>query len=255
VLTEGVHSGAASGIVPSSFRIVRELLDRVEDVRTGETRLEELRVEIPAQRREQATAMADILGEKVFTDFPAVAGLRPVVDDPREMVLNGTWRTTLSVIGMGGVPALADAGNVLRPRTSLALSFRLPPTCDAPRALARIQEVLTADPPSGARVTCEAPEAASGWNAPAVAPWLAEAMGEASRAAFGNDVAYLGEGGSIPFMHMLGEAYPAAQFLITGLLGPHSNAHGPNEFLHVPTGKKLTACVASVLFDHLRTRS
>ena len=61
---------------------------------------------------------------------------------------------------------------------------------------------------------------------------------------------YMGEGGTIPFMGMLGEKFPGAQFMITGVLGPHSNAHGPNEFLHIPTGKRVTAAVARVIADH-----
>ena len=91
-----------------------------------------------------------------------------------------------------------------------------------------------------------------GWNAPETAPWLAESMQAASREFFGRDAMYMGTGGSIPFMGMLGQKFPGTQFLVTGLLGPHSNAHGPNEFLHIATGKRLTACVARVLADHAK---
>jgi acetylornithine deacetylase/succinyl-diaminopimelate desuccinylase-like protein len=74
-------------------------------------------------------------------------------------------------------------------------------------------------------------------------------------AAFGKPVAFHGEGGSIPFMAMLGEKFPGTQFVVTGVLGPHSNAHGPNEFLHIPFAKKLSVCVATILADHaLQTR-
>jgi acetylornithine deacetylase/succinyl-diaminopimelate desuccinylase-like protein len=252
VLTEGVHSGDASGVVPSSFRVLRQLLDRIEDAATGRILLEEFHVAIPAQRVEQARVAATVLGEAVSGKFPFVPGVQPMAADLAERILNRTWRPTLSVTGAGGLPALQDAGNVLRPFTALKLSLRLPPTAHAARAVAQLQQTLEADPPQGARVSFKAEKGSAGWNAPALAPWLEESVDGASRAFFGNPPAYMGEGGSIPFMGMLGEKFPAAQFLITGVLGPASNAHGPNEFLHVPTGKALTACVAQVLADHAR---
>ncbi len=254
VLTEGVHSGDASGVVPSSFRILRQLLDRIEDARTGRILLEEFHVAIPPERVAQARAAAAVLGAAVAAKFPFVRGARPVADDLSEHVLNRTWRPTLSVTGAAGLPALQDAGNVLRPYTALKLSLRLPPTADAEAAVRKLVRTLESDPPYGARVSFRAEKGSSGWNAPALAPWLEAAVDAASRRHFGNPPAFMGEGGSIPFMGMLGAKYPAAQFLITGVLGPASNAHGPNEFLHVPTGKSLTACVAQVLAHH-STRS
>ncbi len=250
VLTEGVHSGDASGVVPSSFRVLRQLLDRIEDPATGRLQLAEFHVEIPAQRIAQAKVAAKVLGEAVSGKFPFLPGVEPMAADLGERILNRTWRPTLSVTGAGGLPALQDAGNVLRPFTALKLSLRLPPTADAARASARLKQVLESNPPSGARVSFRAEKGSSGWTAPALAPWLEKSVDGASRHFFGNAPAYMGEGGSIPFMGMLGEKFPAAQFLITGVLGPASNAHGPNEFLHVPTGKALTACVAQVLLDH-----
>jgi acetylornithine deacetylase/succinyl-diaminopimelate desuccinylase-like protein len=249
VLREGVHSGDASGIVPSSFRILRQLLDRVEDSGTGRVLLDECQVSIPPQRIEQAKTTGRMLGEAVAGKFPFVEGARPMPGDLTEHILNRTWRPTLSITGAGGLPALQDAGNVLRPFSALKLSFRLPPTADAARAAQRIKQVLESDPPYGARVSFNAEKGSSGWNAPALAPWLEASVDAASRRFFGQPPAYMGEGGSIPFMGMLGAKYPQAQFLITGVLGPGSNAHGPNEFLHVPTGKALTACVAQVLAD------
>ena len=97
--------------------------------------------------------------------------------------------------------------------------------------------------------------AATGWNAPATAPWLAQAVDGSSRAHYAQPSGALGEGGTIPFMGMLGREFPDAQFLITGVLGPKSNAHGPNEFLHVPYAKKLTACVAQILVAHAQRRN
>ncbi len=246
ILSEGVHSGDASGIVPSSFRILRQLLDRVESAADGSIQLDRFHVEVPEARVEQARVAAAAMGG-VADKYPFLAGARPMTDDPVEMILNRTWRPTLSVTGSGGMPALSDAGNVLRPFTAVKLSFRLPPTADWKAATAQVKEAFETDPPSGAKVSFTPEKGANGWDAPALAPWLEDAVARASRAYFGHDPVYMGEGGSIPFMGMLGERFPDAQFLITGVLGPKSNAHGPNEFLHVPCAKKLTCCVAEVL--------
>ena len=252
VLDEGVHSGAASGVVPSSFRIARQLLSRLEDERSGAIRPAALFVDIPAERRTQAAAAAGVLGAEIANSFPFAGGTRPVSDDPTEQLLNRTWRPQLAITGAAGLPPPASAGNVLRPQTTLKLSLRLPPTLDARAALKTLRDTLTADPPYGARVTFDAEQGTTGWHAPALAPWLAESVARASRDAFGRDVCFQGEGGTIPFMAMLGERFPQAQFVITGVLGPRSNAHGPNEFLHLETGARLTACVAQVLADHYR---
>ena len=254
VLNEGVHSGDASGVVPSSFRVLRQLLDRIEDARTGRLLLDALHVEIPADRVAQAKLAAAELGERVFARFPWVGEPAPMHDDPAELVLNRTWRPTLSITGQDGMPSIAQAGNVLRPRTALKLSLRLPPTCNGKAAVRALVDVLERDPPRGARVRFEGADAADGWNAPPLAPWLGSALERASQASFGRPACFMGEGGTIPFMGMLGARFPQAQFLITGVLGPGSNAHGPNEFLDLPTARRLTACVASVLVDHATRR-
>jgi len=250
VLEEGVHSGDASGVVPSSFRILRELLSRLEDPTTGQIKPKELYVEIPAQRVEQAKISAGVLGTDIFSKFPWVEGMQPVTDDLSELVLNRTWRPQLAVTGIGGMPALDSAGNVLRPETAVKLSLRVPPTLNGAKAGEFVKQLLEKDPPYGAKVSFEVEKDGSGWNAPALSPWLEQAVAAASENYFGAAAAYMGEGGSIPFMGMLGEKFPQAQFLITGVLGPHSNAHGPNEFLHIPTGKKVTMVVAEVVARH-----
>jgi len=250
VISEGVHSGSASGIVPSSFRVLRQLISRLEDERTGEVLPDYLHAKIPEQRLEQTAAVAHALGDEVWRAFPFLDGVQPQADNNVDRLLNRTWRPALSTTGADGLPPLGDAGNVLRPGTALKLSLRLPPTVDGDEATARVKETLEADPPCGAKVTFEADQAATGWNAPAIAPWLHESLERASQASYGRGVMYMGEGGTIPFMAMLGDAYPNAQFMITGVLGPRSNAHGPNEFLHIPYARKLTTCVAQVLTDH-----
>jgi len=253
ILKEGVHSGA-SGIVASSFRLARLLLSRIEDERTGRLLSADFHAEVPAERLEQTRRAAAALGEEVWRRLPLLDGARPTTVDPVEALLAATWRPALSITGAAGLPAPGDAGNVLRPHTALKLSLRLPPTVDAAAATRRLKDTLEAEPPYGARVTFTPDTPGSGWNAPATAPWLAESAEQASRTYFGKPAMGMGVGGSIPFMHMLGERFPRAQFLITGLLGPESNAHGPNEFLHVPTGVRLTACIAHVLADHAGRR-
>jgi acetylornithine deacetylase/succinyl-diaminopimelate desuccinylase-like protein len=250
VLTEGVHSGDASGIVPSSFRVARAVLDRLEDAATGRVLPAEFHAPIPDERVRQAKAAAAIMGETTVRKYPFAGRTLPMVADHAEALLNRTWRPALSVTGADGFPAIADAGNVLRPRTSLKLSLRLPPPVDGSAAMRALQRLLETDPPHGATVRFEGDEGATGWNAPATAPWLEEALQAASKAYYGKPAAAMGEGGTIPFMAMLGKHFPDAQFLITGVLGPKANAHGPNEFLHIPYATKLTACVATVLAAH-----
>ena len=254
VLREGVHSGEGSGIVPSSFRIARQLLSRLEDETTGRIRPEGLWVEIPEERIQEARAVADALGDEVVSKFPWIQAMNAVSLDRTELLLNRTWRPQLAVTGQEGMPALLQAGNVLRPFTTLKLSLRTPPTLPPETARRIVTEVLTRNPPYGARVRLDFDEPAQGWNAPAVAPWLSKTLDGASQTFFGNKAMLMGEGGSIPFMGMLGEKFPEAQFVITGVLGPESNAHGPNEFLDLATGMRLTCCVAWVLVDHFKAK-
>lgn len=248
ILETGVHSGHGSGIVPSSFRILRELLDRIEDARTGEVRLPECQAEVPADRLDEVrVAVAE--GFRT-AELPLVEGVRPASDDPVELVLNNTWRTTLSVTGAEGLPPLPDAGNVLRPYTSLKLSFRLPPTADAGAALRAIEKALTTDVPSGAQVEIGRNEAADGWNATPRAPWLESALDAVSADVFGKPWRALGLGGTIPFLGLFGRAYPDAQFVVTGPRGPGNNAHVPDEWLHLPQTARVTEAVAHILHAH-----
>jgi acetylornithine deacetylase/succinyl-diaminopimelate desuccinylase-like protein len=250
LLSEGVHSGDASGVVADSFRVLRQLLSRLEDPVTGAIVPADFHVQIPPDRVDQAKQVARALHGAVANKYPLLPGVQPVASDPAELILNRTWRPALTITGAAGLPAIADAGNVSRPFTAVKLSLRLPPTLAAERALERLSKLLKDDPPCGAHVEISDAEANSGWNAPPVADWLAKTIERASRNHFDQNPMYMGEGGSIPFMGMLGEKFPRAQFMISGVLGPGSNAHGPNEFLHIPTARRLTACVAEVLADH-----
>jgi acetylornithine deacetylase/succinyl-diaminopimelate desuccinylase-like protein len=252
VLTEGVHSGSASGIVPSSFRVLRNLLSRIEDEATGALKPSGLFVDIPKQRLDQATKAAETLGDSVYMKYPWAVDTVVPNESPYELLLNNTWRPALSVTGAAGLPNLVDAGNVQLPFNTLKLSFRLPPTCDGDVAAEAVRSVLESDLPPLAKIEFHVESSMAGWNAPPVADWLETSMNKASQAFFGKPSMYMGTGGTIPFMGMLGEKFPDAQFLVTGLLGPSSNAHGPNEFLHIETGKRLTSCVAQVLEDHFK---
>lgn len=255
VLTEGIHSGDASGLVPSSFRIMRQVLDRLEDSKSGRLLPQSFHCEIPADRVEQVKATAAILGEEVYKRFPwahadcggSTSFALPTTTDPVQALINRTWLPTLSVTGAEGFPALQDAGNVLRPYTAFKLSLRLPPLVDAGQAVQELKTLLEDNAPYQAVVTFESSGAASGWNAPPTTPWFEQALNSASLAHFGAPVGYIGQGGTIPLMNMLSEGFPRAQMMVCGVLGPRSNAHGPNEFLHVPYAKRLTAAVAEVM--------
>ncbi len=255
VLDEGVHSGDASGVVPSSFRIMRHVLDRLEDSATGRLLPQSFHCAIPADRLAQAEATAATLGDELYKRFPwahydcegSSAFTLPMTTDPLQALLNRTWRPTLSVTGAEGFPALKDAGNVLRPYTAFKLSMRFPPLVDAAAAVQELKKLLEDNAPYNAKVTFEGGGGATGWNAPASTDWFDNALNEASQNFFGAPCGTIGQGGTIPLMNMLAKGFPTAQMMVCGVLGPKSNAHGPNEFLHVPYAKKLTAAVAQVM--------
>ena len=250
LLTEGVHSGDGTGVIAASERVLRMLLDRLDDSHTGMMKLPELVTQIPRQRIAQAEATAKVIGDEVWDKFPLQPGVQAMAKDNVELILNRTWRPGLAITGADGWPPIQNAGNVLRPSTKVKLSVRVPPRVDAVKAAAAIKATLEKDPPYGAKVRFDARDASAGWDAPEMAPWLDKALTEASQKHFGKPAMYMGEGGTIPFMYMLGEKFPKAQFCITGVLGPGSNAHGPNEFLHIPTARKLSLCVADILASH-----
>lgn len=252
MLTEGVHSGMGTGIAATPFRVVQQLLARLEDPLTGDVRPAEFQAEVPGDRRLQIQRAAAVLGEEVASKLPWAPGVRPISADPAQLITNYTWRASLAVTGADGLPPVANAGNVLLPGLALKLSMRLPPTCNAARAAQAMRKLLEQDPPYGAQVRFEVDPPTDGWNAPSFAPWLERSIARASLEVFGREAMHAGCGGTIPFMAMLGERFPGTQFFITGVLGPHSNAHGPNEFLDLAYVRKLTAAVSLVLSDHAR---
>ncbi len=247
VLAQGQHSGSASGVVPSSFRILRQLLDRVEDAATGEVLVPELRAAIPPEQVIAAKAVAAEFGDIIARELPTVEGVELMGASAEERILRRTWYPTLSIVGMGDVPEPAIAGNVLRAATTAVLSFRLPPSVDAEVARVAVERILTSHVPSSALVTLSNWNFGSGWVAEPLAPWLATALDQASTLAFGRGPGFTGEGGSIPFLASLAKRYPSVQFVATGVLGPQSNAHGIDEMLDLTMAVGVTNAVITVL--------
>ena len=249
VLEQGAHSGAAGGIVPSSFRIMRQLISRIEDEISGEITPSFLNERIPEIRRQEAITAASVLIDSFTGMYTFVGESKPISANATELVLNNTWLSSLEITGMDGIPDLGNAGNVLRPHTTVKIALRLPPTTDAINAEVELEKLLTSNAPYGSRITFTSDGPNAGWHAPITVGHLERSMHNASQAFFGAKAISMGCGGSIPFMEFLADKLPKAQFLVTGVLGPLSNAHGPNEFLHIPTAKKLTACVAQIIYD------
>jgi acetylornithine deacetylase/succinyl-diaminopimelate desuccinylase-like protein len=250
MLSIGQHSGIVGGIVPSTFRVLRGLLDRLEDPATGEVLIPEMHVDIPAGRVAEARDAVEAVPGMLRDGLPLLPGVSLADDDETELALNNTWRPTMAVIGADDLPAPADAGNVLRPATTLCLSFRLPPTADSAVAQAALRRLLTTDVPYQAEIELTRVESADGWNAPELAPWLRAALDEVSESVFGAPWRGFGLGGSIPFMGLLHEMYPDAQFVVTGVLGPGSNAHVPDESLDLGYAHRMTAAIALLLHAH-----
>jgi acetylornithine deacetylase/succinyl-diaminopimelate desuccinylase-like protein len=243
VLTEGIHSGVGGGVVPSSFRILRTILSRLEDEATGAVRLPELLGSgVPAQLRASLSAAAE---EFADTALPTVDGLRLSGKNAADRLIARAWSAALEVTGMDGVPSVRDGGNVLRPYTTAKISLRLPPDVDAQIAADALISAITTE--EGAHITIDLEGAANGWLAPPLDVAKTAALNRTSEAAFGHPVGFHGEGGTIPFLADLKRSFPQTQFVATGVLGPHSNAHGPNEFLHIPMGKAVTHAVAELL--------
>ena len=254
MLKEGVHSGDAGGIVPETFRIIRTILDRIDDPKTGNV-VDAFQVKIPEKRMKEVDEAAKLLGTKVYDHFPFVTSGVPMispkdVDHCKELLVNKTWKANMVVTGAEGLPKIKDAGNVLRPETSLRVSLRIPPTLDAEKAKEDMTKIITKDPPYGAKVEIINLSAGPGLNCPELTPELAKAVTDASKNFYGNDPIYYGEGGSIPFLSSLHKQFPKAQFFVTGVLGPESNAHGPNEMLEMSYTKKLICCLTYIMGEY-----
>ena len=251
IVTEGLHSGDVSGMIPSSFRIGRSLLSRIEDEVTGDILLPALEVEIPADRVREAAGDGGG-GRLARRPLPVRRRCRPDHRRrgraaPVENVATGAER------GRCRRPPARRPGRQRASAAAPVSSCR----CACPRRATRSAPsrrcVRRSSPirrtaresrsPAWSRLRVERTE---------FAPWLVDALDAASTATFGEPSRKFGEGGTIPFMGMLGERFPDAQFVITGVIGPDGNAHGPNEYLHIPTARRITGAVALLLDAHAR---
>ena len=247
VSNEGVHSGMSGGVIPSSFRIQRMLLDRVEDSKTGEILVPEMHVEISDKVRKEAEELGNLLGDELWSQLPVVDTLRPQNEGVAEILLDMNWRPAMSVIGANGMPPTQTAGNVLRTHTDLKLSFRIPPGVNSEIIDSIVKETLENNPPYGSKVEYTPDAAADGFHAPAMDGKIADALSSASLHITGLPPMATWVGGTIPFMAMMQKKYPSAQFFCTGTGGPGNNAHGPDEKLHIPSSKRLTAVLSATI--------
>ena len=251
VSSVGVHSGHGSGVMPSSFRLARQLLSRIEDENTGEIKPEWLHIEITDKMREQATKIIEMNSEST-DDFPLLDGVQKQVNDPLDIFLTMNLSPSLSIIGADGIPSIQDAGNVLRTNTDLKISIRTPPGISAEKVAVKVQELLEKDPPNGAHVSAKMTEVADGFLSPELPEKLSDMLTKSGKKFYGNEPMSLFIGGTIPVMAMLQSRYPDSKFIITGAGGPGGNAHGPDEKLHIPTAKKVTKCMAATVSAAVR---
>jgi len=248
-LQESVHSGTGSGIAPDSFTVLRQLFDRLDDAKTSKV-LAPLHVEIPPYRLEDAQKLADYAKEKAVTDLvKLLPNVKPLTEDYKEIILNNTWRPTVVVTGMTGFPAAEGAGNVLRAKTKAKISIRLPPTFDHKESEKIIADILTKDPPYNSKITVKIINSGNGWAAKDLHPALKKSFSASSQFLFGRDYFNCGEGGSIPFISELAELFPKCEILVTGVLGPGSNAHCLNECLNLDYTTKMIVALAHSIHD------
>jgi len=243
------HSGMATGLVPSTFRIARELISRIENEKTGEILFPEAHVEIPQNRIDQCNAIAAHLGQGSVEIVTLLPGAKYLSEDFGQLLLNKAWKPGLAVTGQRGLPIVEEGSNVIRPETALKLSLRIPPGVDAEKCQAAMKKILEADPPYGATVEFKPLGAGCGWYGKDFDPLLDAAIKKATKAAFGAEPLYYGEGGSIPLCNTFQELWGKAQIIVTGCAGPDAKPHGYDESLDLPYTGKFTAVVASIFCD------
>jgi len=255
VLKGAAHSGTASGIIPSSFRVLRQLLDRIEDPMTGKSLLKSCHVTIPQEHKRAAQKLARLLGKTIYTVLPITTTIKPVTNNLSELLLNRTWRSTLCVTGIAGIPDLQNASNALRPETSAYLSIRTPPTVKPEKVVRELQKILTDNPPYNATITFTPHFHAAGWAATHIAPWLTQVLNHVSLSYFGKPMLQIAEGGNVGVIPLLNEMFPQAQIIPTGAMDMQSHEHAPDESLHLPTAHKITCCLSEILaakYQHMK---
>ena len=246
VSSVGVHSGHGSGVMPSSFRLARQLLSRLEDENTGEILPEWLHLKINDEMKKTCSEIVKMKGDEM-KDFPLLEGVKKQVEDPLDIFMTMNLKPSLSIIGADGIPPIESAGNVLRTNTDLKISIRTPPGIDASTVANKVQKLFEENPPNGAHVTAKMTEVADGFLSPKLPEAISSALEEACKEFYGKNSMSLFIGGTIPVMAMLQSRYSDSKFIITGAGGPGGNAHGPDEKLHISTAKKVTKCMSSVV--------
>ena len=251
LLTQGIHSGIGGGLVAESLMVLRNLIDRIEDPLTAKMLLEDLFVQIPENRRKEIKEVVQIVGKDIISNVPFEAGVKPFSDDIEELIINNTWKPFLCVTGADGLPEASTAGNVLRPYTQVKLSIRLPPMVDSVKAGQKVVEVLTKDPIYNAVVEAKVSNTGDGWNLSNFSERLRNITSTASQRFYaGNEIQFLGEGGSIPFVQILNNKFKNSDFLVLGVTGPGSNIHGLDENLDLDFCRRLICCLAYILSDY-----
>eukprot|EP01083_Nonionella_stella_P046907 125601_1 len=253
MLREQLHSGEGSGVIADTARVHRMLLNRVEDVNTGYVTVPETHCVIPEAHQNYVDKATCILKEGVFNEMPLLAGIKPVTDDCKQLLMNQLWEPTMTVIANdhGSLPPLPGS-NIIRTETNMRLSFRLPPCVVPEKALEAVKATLLKEPlPYGAKVTFENTMMGSGWASNSAAGgWLETSITDSSTTFFGKAAAFKGMGGSIPIINDFQGRYTDAEIIVSGVAGPQSNMHAVNETLDVPAVKKLTSAFAKILADH-----
>lgn len=243
----GYHSGEVGGIVPETFRIVRELLDRIDDPKTGKV-VDAFQSELPDWKVKEAIEVVRSQQTVLYDKFPVHEGVQVMNQDNLvEMYLDNVWRPNLAITGAGGLPNFKKAGNVIRASTTVRVSLRISPLMVSETAKEKLIEILTTDVPYNAKVTILGSNGGDGYCQKVLEPWLQGAIEKAGQDFYDKPAGTFGDGGSIPFLNELAKKYPDSQIVAFGVLGPYSNAHGPNEFLELDYAKKLTCSLSAIL--------
>jgi acetylornithine deacetylase/succinyl-diaminopimelate desuccinylase-like protein len=249
VLKQGLHSGSSSGVVPSSFRIMRNILEQFENSNNGNLPAE-LYVDIPKDKYQQAQELIENKGGKIDFKFPMVEGMDSMGNTGFQDYINRIWKPQLSITGIDGLPSCSTAGNVLLPYTQVCCSLRIPPSKNSKEAKEQIENFFSkVKVPHNAKFSYNVYKSGTGFECPSYSKSVLEVINKAGNETFDKPVLYYGEGGSIPFLNDIKNVFPKAQFIVTGVLGPESNAHGPDEMLHLGFLENLVVTMGKILRD------
>lgn len=246
-MSYGVHSGSFSGIVPDPFTVAMTLLGRIQHPETGEILLDTLQAQIPALRLKQIQEVSLRMGDQIWKTAPLLENVQPKYGNNDAILIQSTWKPSLTIIGIDGIPSIQNAGNVIQGSVSLRLSFRIPPGIDIDNALQSINDCFTQNIPYGCSVTWNSLEYLPGWCAPSHSVKYEKLFHDAGEQVFEEKTLACGQGASIGFIPKFEKLFPKTEIILIGVLGPQSNAHSPNEALNVLYTQKLIETIAIVL--------